>query len=102
MLMDTMAGRYGETEYEINYDSDDLDQSEFHTLFNYEEVQRCFSEDDKGDAEIYRKLFVGQYMYYVDKKKWYKFVGPHWEPDHKEESIRKAEVVAEVYKHFMS
>jgi hypothetical protein len=100
MLVDTMAGHYGETEYEINYDSDELDQSEFHTLFNHEEVRRCFVEEDKGDAAIYRKIYQGKFVYHIDKDKWYKYVGPHWVADDFNESITSAEVIAEIYKQF--
>jgi hypothetical protein len=100
MLVDTME------EYEIEDELDDSADSEANNNLlnnlNYEEVLKCFYRDDLGDADLYRKVFDGRFVYHVDKGRWYKYVGPHWEPDYKDEATRSAEVIVEIYKHFMS
>lgn len=101
MLVDR-GNNYENEGYEIEEDSNDSEiMDEFLKNLDQEEVMKCYHRNDSGDAEIYRKLSLGKFLYHVDKRMWYKFVGPHWEPDYRNEAIRNAELIVEIYKHFI-
>ncbi|SMP80989.1 hypothetical protein SAMN06295888_13810 [Desulfonatronum zhilinae] len=102
MLVDTEQRNDESCQFEIEKDLIDDDEFDFDELFDYEEVLKYFEKEDIGDACIYRKLYKERFVYHFDKQMWFKYVGPHWEPDYSLEAVRGAELVFEIYKHFLN
>lgn len=58
---------------------------------------QCLHLNNAGDAEIYRRLHDGRYIYNNAMGKWLRWQGHHWEIDYMNEALGAVQDVAELY-----
>ncbi|GAB6059404.1 DNA primase family protein [Desulfonatronum parangueonense] len=71
----------------VEFELTDFDAKDVVAESVNELVRESFFNDDVGDANLYKHLYSGKFIYRVLHKKWYKYKGPHWEVDEKNEAL---------------
>ncbi len=46
-------------------------------------IRKWYLSNEVGDSMIFNSLHRGKYVYNANEKRWMRYVGPHWELDHK-------------------
>ncbi|GAB6059336.1 hypothetical protein JCM31598_24530 [Desulfonatronum parangueonense] len=91
--MNTTTVNNGNVEFELSdYDSKDLIAQAVNEM-----IQESFFNDDVGDANLYKHLYADMFVYRALHRKWYRYVGPHWEVDEKNEALS---AVSDLYQQY--
>jgi hypothetical protein len=60
-------------------------------------VLKCLGQNQVGDAEIYKRLHRGFFLYDHAAGQWYRWAGHFWEPDRTESVVSAMQAVCRVY-----
>jgi putative DNA primase/helicase len=60
-------------------------------------VQACLNRNERGDGEIFKKLYRNEFVFNASMDHWMRWVGHHWEVDKLKFASASVEGVAKVY-----
>lgn len=60
-------------------------------------VLKCLFQNQVGDAEIFKRLHRGLFLYDHAAGQWFKWAGHYWEPDRTESVVAAMQAVCRVY-----